>query len=85
LVVDGPFHMFYWLMLAKCIWKGGIMQQSNKNYSNKKRILVIEHTICRLKKHMAISNIFRNRLRKYNRISDIVAGLANYRTINQCL
>jgi hypothetical protein len=29
LVVDGPFHMIYWLMLAKCIWKGGIMQQSN--------------------------------------------------------
>jgi hypothetical protein len=28
LVVSGPIHMFCWLMLAKCIWKWGIMQQS---------------------------------------------------------
>ena len=28
LVVSGPIHMLYWLMLAKCIWKKGIMQQS---------------------------------------------------------
>ena len=27
-IVEGPFHMFCWLTLAKCIWKGGIMQQS---------------------------------------------------------
>jgi hypothetical protein len=28
LVVDGPFHGVYLRMLAKCIWKGEIMQQS---------------------------------------------------------
>jgi hypothetical protein len=44
---------------------------------------VIEHTICRLKKYRIISETFRNRLRKYNRISDILLGLVNYRIMNQ--
>jgi hypothetical protein len=58
-------------------------KEYNKNHSNKKRI-VIEHTIiCRLKKYRIMSDIFRNRLRKYNRISNIVAGLVNYRIMNQ--
>ena len=47
----------------------------------KKRI-VIEHTICQLKKYRIKSDIFRNKLRKYNRISDIVAGLVNYKILN---
>jgi hypothetical protein len=29
--------------------------------------------------------IFRNKLRKYDRILDIVTGLVNYRIMNQCL
>ncbi|HEY6534248.1 MAG TPA: hypothetical protein VIY08_00335 [Candidatus Nitrosocosmicus sp.] len=29
-----------------------------------------------------MSDVFRNRLRNYNRISDIVTGLVNYRIIN---
>ena len=32
-----------------------------------------------------MSDIFRNKLRKYDRISDIVAGLINYRIMNQGL
>ncbi len=53
----------------------------NKSYSRKR--IVIEHTICRLKKYSRIiSNIFRNRLRKHDKISDIVAGLVNYRIMN---
>ena len=39
----------------------------NKNHSQKKRI-VIEHTICKIKKYRIMSDIFRNKLRKYNRI-----------------
>ena len=31
MVVDGPFHIIYWLMLAKCIWERWIMQQSRYN------------------------------------------------------
>ena len=53
----------------------------NKNHSRKK--IVIEHTICRLKKYRIMSDIFRNKLRKYNKVSDIVAGLINYRIMNQ--
>jgi hypothetical protein len=46
----------------------------------------VEHTICRLKKYRIMSDIFRNRLRKYDRILDIVAGLVNYRIMKQqCL
>jgi DDE superfamily endonuclease len=60
------------------------LSQEEKEYNkihSKKRI-VIEHTICRLKKYRIMSDIFRNKLRKYNRISDIIAGLINYRIIN---
>ncbi len=64
------------------------LSQEEKKYNkihSKKRI-VVEHTICRLKKYRIMSDIFRNKLRKYNRISDIVAGLTNYRIMNQqCL
>ena len=28
--------------------------------------------------------VFRNKLRKYDKVSDIVAGLVNYRIMNQC-
>jgi hypothetical protein len=55
----------------------------NKNHSKKR--IVIEHTICRLKKFSRIlaSDIFKNKLRKYNKISDIVSGQVNYRIMNQ--
>jgi hypothetical protein len=55
----------------------------NKIHS-KKRIL-IEHIICRLKKYRIMSDIFRNKLRKYDKVSDIVAGLINYRIMNPYL
>jgi hypothetical protein len=45
----------------------------------------VEHTICRLKKYKIMNDIFRNKLRKYDRILDIVTGLVNYRIMNQCL
>ncbi len=59
-------------------------KQYNKIYSNKKRI-VIEHIIYRLKKYRIQSDIFRNKLRKSDKVSDIAAGLVNYRIMNQCL
>jgi hypothetical protein len=55
-------------------------KEYNKNHSKKR--IVIEHTICRLKKYRILSDIFRNNLRKYDRISDIVSGLVNYRIMN---
>jgi DDE superfamily endonuclease len=61
------------------------LSQEEKEYNviHAKKRIVIEHTICRLKKYRIMSDIFRNRLRKYNRISDIVSGLVNYRIMNQ--
>jgi hypothetical protein len=56
-------------------------KEHNKIHSNKKRI-VIEHAICKMKKYRIMSDIFRNRLRKYDKVSDIVAGLVNYRIMN---
>jgi hypothetical protein len=54
--------------------------ESNKIHSKKR--IVIEHTICKLKKYRILADIFRNKLRKYNKVSDIVSGLINYRIMN---
>ncbi len=57
-------------------------KEYNNNHSKKR--IVIEHTIiCRLKKYRIMSDIFRNRLRKYDKVSDIVAGLINYIIMNK--
>lgn len=61
-----------------------ILSQEEMEYNklhSKKRI-VIEHTISRMKKYRILSDVFRNKLRKHNRVSDIVAGLVNYRIMN---
>jgi hypothetical protein len=51
-------------------------REYNKFYSKKR--IVIEHTICRLKKYRILSDVFINKLmKKYNNVSDIVAGLVN--------
>jgi hypothetical protein len=42
----------------------------------------VEHAICRLKKYRIMGSIFRNRLKKYDKVSDIVSGLVNYRIMN---
>ncbi len=55
-------------------------KEYNKDHS--KRRIIIEHTICRIKKYRIMNDVFRNRLRKYDRISDIVSGLVNYRIMN---
>jgi hypothetical protein len=51
-------------------------------FHSKKRI-VIEHTICRLKKYRILADVFRNKLKKHDKVSDIVAGLVNYRIMKQ--
>ena len=56
-------------------------KEYNKIHSKKKRI-VIEHTICRLKKYRIMNDVFRNKLRKYDKVSDIISGLVNYRILN---
>ena len=55
-------------------------KEYNRNHSAKR--IVIEHTICRIKKYRIMNDVFRNRLRKYDKVSDIVSGLVNYRINN---
>jgi hypothetical protein len=57
-------------------------KEYNRDHSAKR--IMIEHVICRLKKYRIMNDVFRNRLRKYDRISDIVSGLVNYRIMNTC-
>ena len=60
------------------------LSQEEKEYnkSHSKKRIVIEHTICRLKKYRILNDVFRNKLRKYDQVSDIVSGLVNYRIMN---
>jgi len=57
-------------------------KEYNKDHSQKR--IVIEHAICRLKKFRILADVFRNKLRKHDKVSDIVLGLINYRIINIC-
>src|SRR6476660_332456 len=57
-------------------------EQKEYNQDHSQKRIIIEHTIYRLKKYRILSDIFRNKLRKYNQISDIVSGLVNYRIMN---
>jgi DDE superfamily endonuclease/Helix-turn-helix of DDE superfamily endonuclease len=54
--------------------------EHNKNHSRQR--IKIEHTICRLKKYRILADVYRNNLRKYNKVSDKVSGLVNYRIMN---
>lgn len=60
------------------------VQQKEYNINHSAKRIIIEHTICKLKKYRIMNEVFRNRLKKYDRISDIVSGLVNYRIINTC-
>jgi hypothetical protein len=58
-------------------------EEKDYNINHSKKRIVVEHTISRLKKYRIMSDIFRNKLRKHNQVSDIVTGLVNYRILNQ--
>ena len=58
------------------------MQQKEYNHNHSQKRVVIEHAICKLKKYRIMTDVFRNRLRKYDKASDIISGLVNYRIIN---
>ncbi len=55
------------------------VEKKEYNRIHAKARVVVEHTICRIKKFRIMCDIFRNRLNRYNRISDIVTGLINCR------
>jgi len=49
------------------------------NHKHSKRRIVIEHAICRIKKYRIMNDVFRNRLRRYDKVSDMVSRMVNYR------
>jgi DDE superfamily endonuclease len=51
----------------------------NKNQSRLR--VIVEHTICKIKKFGIIGTKFRNRLKRYDNASDIVSGLVNLRVM----
>lgn len=60
------------------------LSQEEKDYNqhhSRKRI-VIEHATCRIKKYRIMGDVFRNSLKRYDKVSDVVSGLANYRIMN---
>ena len=59
-----------------------MVQQKEYNRNHSAKRIVIEHVICRIKKYRIMNDIFRNRLKNYDKVSDIVSGLVNYRMMN---
>ncbi len=60
------------------------LQEKEFNHKHSKKRIVGEQAICRIKKYRIMNVVFRNRLRKYYKASDIVSGLVNYRMVNVC-
>jgi hypothetical protein len=42
--------------------------QSDKQYCHSQKRIIIEHTIFKLKKYRILADVFRNKLRKYDKI-----------------
>ena len=61
---------------------GLLQEEINFNQEHAKKRIVIEHTICRIKKYRIMNDVFRNKLRKYGKVLGIVSGLVNYRIMN---
>ncbi len=60
-----------------------LSQEEKETTSHSKRRIVIEHTIiCRLKKYKIMIDVFRNKLRECDEVSDMVSGLLNYMIMN---
>ena len=61
--------------------KKGELSNEEKKYNRKhsKLRVIIEHTVSRIKKFGIMGTKFRNKLGRYDRASDIVSGLINFR------
>jgi len=54
-------------------------EEKKYNRRHSKLRIIVEHTVSRIKKYGIMSARFRNRLGRYDRTSDIVSGLVNFR------
>jgi hypothetical protein len=57
------------------------VEEKEYNRIHARTRVVAEHAICRIKKYRIMSDVFRNRLKRYNSISEIVTGLVNYKIV----
>ena len=57
-------------------------EQKEYNVALSKERVVVEHTISRLKKYRIMAQVFRNRLRHYDTMTDIVCGMVNLRILD---
>ena len=69
---DFPSEQLSSLPIRKKRNKDLSSEEMEYNKSHSKKRIVIEHTICRLKKYRILADVFRNRLRKYNKVSDCI-------------
>ncbi|MER5174586.1 MAG: transposase family protein [Candidatus Nitrosocosmicus sp.] len=74
------YHFYH--IKRKGIGRSSI-EEKEYNKSHSKKRIVIEHTSCMIKKYRMMSDVFRNKLRNYDKVLDIVSGLIKYRIINQ--
>jgi hypothetical protein len=54
-------------------------EEKRHNRKHSKLRVVVEHTVSRIKKFGIMGTKFRNKLGRYDRTSDIVSGLVNFR------
>ena len=54
-------------------------EEKKHNRKHSKLRVIVEHTVSRIKKFGIMGTKFRNRLKRYDRTSDIVSGLVNFR------
>jgi DDE superfamily endonuclease/Helix-turn-helix of DDE superfamily endonuclease len=54
-------------------------EEKKHNRKHSRLRVIVEHTICRIKKFGIMGTKFRNRLGRYDHASDIVSGLVNFR------
>ncbi len=47
-----------------------ILEEKEYNRIHSKKRIVVEHTVCRIKKYRIMNDMFRNMLRKYDRVSE---------------
>ena len=65
-----------------CKRKGGrklTARQKEFNRNQSRIRITVKHTISKIKKFRVMQDVFRNRLRRYDCISDIICGLVNFR------
>jgi hypothetical protein len=58
-------------------------QQKRHNKKQRKARVIVEHTIGRMKKFQIMGQEFRNRLRRYDRMTSIVCGLVNFTILSE--